>query len=345
MATFAEITVTLGTSYAQPFIVLNTSNEPFTVAQYTGATYALTVTNGPTTLIPSSSWTASSINTATGAVTMNLTAAAMTSAGLTTGSYTYTFVVTLSDGTITDQAQGPFIVNSQAVSNVLTPQTSWTYTAIPGIGEIVLYAFYLCGVRATALTQEHMETSRTAAQLLIGRWNTGVNLWAIDLLSIPLAASLGTYQLPANTITVLDVYLSNASGQNRIITPFSRSEYASLSEPASVGRPTSYWFDRLLSPSINFWPLPDGSEPTVNIYRVRQIQDPNLQGDKNLEAPIYFLEPFALGLAHRLSMIWAPERTAALKAEYMEALADAQDQNVEFGNFYISPTLSGYYRT
>lgn len=343
--TFAGITITLGSSYAQPFIVLNPLNEPYTVAQYTGATYTLTVSNGPNVVLPSSSWSATNIVPTTGAVTMVLSAPAMAAAGLAAGNYTYIFTVTLSDGTFTEQAFGPFVVNSQAVSNVATPQTSWTYTGIPGIGEITLYAFYLCGIRATALTQEHMETARTAAQLIIGRWNTGVNLWAIDLLSIPLAASLGSYQLPANTIAVLDVYLSNAAGQNRIITPFSRSEYASLSQPSAVGRPTSYWFDRLLSPSINFWPLPDGTEPTVNIYRVRQIQDPNLQGDKNLEAPIYFLESFALGLAHRLSMIWAPDRTAGLKAEYMEALGEAQDQNIENVNMYITPALSSYYRT
>lgn len=342
-ATFANITATLGSGFAQPFLVVNpATNQPFTTTQNTGATYAVTVTNGSVTVIPATSWTTSNINTTTGAVTMNITAAALGAASVAV--YDYTFVVTLSDGTVTEQAFGKFIVNSQTASNISTPNTSWTYNSIPGIGELTLYAFYLCGISPTALTQEHMVTARLAAQLMLGTWNSVVNLWTIDLLQIPVGEGFASYSLPANTVAVLDVYITNSAGQNRILSPIGRTEFASIPNPAQTGRPTVFWFDRLLSPSINFWSVPDGTEPTLNIYRIRQIQDANLAGDKNAEMPIYFLEAFALGLAERLAMIWNPEKVAILQPLAAQAFQLAASQNVEDVKYYISPMISGYYR-
>lgn len=66
--------------------------------------------------------------------------------------------------------------------------TSGTYTFNPSLGELTLYAFNLCGVRNTALLQEHFESARMASNLMLSRWsNQGVNLWAVDLVTVPLA--------------------------------------------------------------------------------------------------------------------------------------------------------------
>ena len=46
--------------------------------------------------------------------------------------------------------------------------------ASSALGELVLYAFNLCQVRITSITQAHMETARMAANL---RWS-GRILWA-----------------------------------------------------------------------------------------------------------------------------------------------------------------------
>jgi len=60
--------------------------------------------------------------------------------------------------------------------------TSGTYNFNPSLGELVLYAYNLCEVRNTAITQEHMEASRMATNMLLATWsNRGVNLWAVDL--------------------------------------------------------------------------------------------------------------------------------------------------------------------
>jgi hypothetical protein len=71
--------------------------------------------------------------------------------------------------------------------------SSGTYAFNPALGELTLYAFNLCGVRNTALEQEHFESARMATNLMLGRWsNQGVNLWKVIKTTIPLAQSPGT---------------------------------------------------------------------------------------------------------------------------------------------------------
>jgi hypothetical protein len=226
--------------------------------------------------------------------------------------------------------------------------TSGTYTYNPSLGEITLYAYNLCGIRNTALLQEHMESARMSANMLLGRWSSqGVNLWCVDLETIPLVQGTATYSVPQNTVVMLDAYVvQNLGGAaiNRLILPISRSEYASYPNPNQQGFPTTYWFDRLLSPTVTLWPVPDGTQSSFDYYRVRQIQDSNFTNGQQVEIPYYFMEAFAFGLAQRLAMIWAPDKVAMLKPLADESYDIASRQNVETAQQYISPMVSSYFR-
>ncbi len=227
--------------------------------------------------------------------------------------------------------------------------TSGTYTYNPGLGEITLYAYNLIGVRNTAVLQEHMEAARMASNMMLSRWsNQGVNLWAVDLQTVSIVAGTTTYSVPTDTVVILDAYMRIDDGVNdpidRLILPVSRSEYASYPNKEQQGFTTTYWFDRLLSPTVTLWPVPDGSAQYLKYYRVRRIQDSNLQGGEQVEIPYLWLEAFAYGLAQRLAIIWAPDKVAILKPMADEAYMIAAEQNVETAQQYISPTLSGYWR-
>ena len=226
--------------------------------------------------------------------------------------------------------------------------TSGTYNFAPSMGEAVLYAYGLCGVRRTALTQQHFEDAKMATNLLMGRWSAdGVNLWQVDLQCITLVQGTATYSVPSNTIVILDGYFTLNSGTaeiDRIMLPVSRSEYASYPNKAMQGAPTVFWFDRLLSPTVTLWPTPNGQQSAFKYYRLRQTQDSQLANGTNVEIPYYFLEAYCMGLAARLAMIWAPDRAQALKGAADEAFMIAAKQNVETAAFYITPVISGYYR-
>ena len=227
--------------------------------------------------------------------------------------------------------------------------TSGTYNFLPGLGELTLYAYNLIGVRNTAVLQEHMEASRMAANMMLSRWaNQGVNLWAVDLITTPLVAGQKTYAVDSNTVVMLDAYIETIDGSSqpidRLILPISRTEYASYPNKEQQGFTTTYWFDRLLSPTVTLWPVPDGTTTSLKYYRVRQIQDANLTNNQNVEIPYLWLEAFAYGLAQRLATIWAPDKIALLKPMADEAYAIAAAQNVETAQQYISPIISGYFR-
>jgi len=228
--------------------------------------------------------------------------------------------------------------------------TSGTYAFNPSLGELTLYAFNLCGIRNTAIVQEHMTSARMATNLMCARWsNQGVNLWKVDLVSTALVTGQSTYNVDANTVMMLDAYISNdATGDNidRIILPVSRTEYASYPNKEQQGFPTIYWFDRLLSPTVTLWPVPnvDNGPQTLNYYRVIQIQDANFVSGQTVDIPYLWLEAFALGLAQRLAMVWSPDKLPLLKPLADEAYEIAASQNVEQAQQYISPQIAGYFR-
>ena len=228
--------------------------------------------------------------------------------------------------------------------------TSNTYTFNPSLGEIVLYSFNMIGIRNTSLLQEHMESSRMATNMLLASWsNQGVNLWAVDLVTVPLVNDQKTYSVDGNTVMILDAYIqSDMTGEDidRIILPVSRTEYASYPNKDQRGFPTIYWFDRLISPTVTLWPVPYASSgnQTLKYYRVRRLQDSNLQNGQNVEVPYLWLDAFATNLAMRLAMIWAPDKMQILKPLADEAYQIAASQNIEQAQQYISPMVAGYWR-
>ena len=190
-----------------------------------------------------------------------------------------------------------------------------------------------------------------ATNLMLSRWaNQGVNLWAVELVpTITLIEGQATYSVDSNTVMVLDAYVTTINGgtnTDRIILPISRTEYASYPNKEQQGFPTVYWFDRLISPTISLWPVPDGSgnPGTLSYYKVRQIQDANIAGGENVEIPYRWYEAFATGLAYRLSQTWAPQSAAMLKAVADEAYEIAAAQDTEYASMYISPQINGYFR-
>lgn len=223
--------------------------------------------------------------------------------------------------------------------------TSGTYDFNPSLGELVLEAFARIGIRQTEVTEQHIRHATVSANLVLSEWSgLQPNLWEVSLQTTPLVQGTDTYTLPDRTVMILDLYIS-VDGIDRYIMPVSRTEYASYPNKAQQGFPTVYWFDRLISPTVTLWPVPDGNATyTMKFYTVRQTQDAVLSEGQTVEIPYRWLDAFAAALAWRLSEKYAPgiEMRMQQKAERAWTLAAAQDtENVPL---YIAPGLSGYYR-
>lgn len=228
--------------------------------------------------------------------------------------------------------------------------SSGTYNFAASNGQSVLSAYERIQVYAPSLRQEHMVTARQEMNLLFVEWsNKQVNLFKVVLNSIPMVNGTAVYSIPANVVMILDAYISLNQGQSNqtdlYITPVSRTEYASYANKQTPGRPTLFWFDRLINPTITMWPVPDANGPyTLNYYTCLQMQDANLAGGETPDIPYRWLDAFTSGLSHRLARVYRPALEDKREKDAMKAWTIAATQDVENVSLSIAPTISSYYR-
>lgn len=227
--------------------------------------------------------------------------------------------------------------------------SSGTYSFAPANSDFVINAYARIGIRRTALLQEHLQDAATESNFLLSEWsNKQVNLWKSELQSQLLTQGTATYALPARTVAIMLAYLETGSGQNlvdRVLSPISTTEYASMPNKVQQGQPTVFWFNRLITPEITLWQPPDGNGPyTLKLRCVVQIQDANLPAGETPDIPYRWYDAFTAALAHRLARIWKPELEAVRKADAMEAWQIAATQDVENVPLYIVPGLAPYFR-
>lgn len=98
-----------------------------------------------------------------------------------------------------------------------TQQTSGSSSWFLDNAGVITEAFGRCGIRPAALTREHFISATRSLNLALSAWsNRGVNLWQVDLISVPLVQGTTTYDLPSNTVNVLDAYIETYSLQTTV---------------------------------------------------------------------------------------------------------------------------------
>lgn len=226
--------------------------------------------------------------------------------------------------------------------------TSGTYNFNLTNGQCAIAAYRRIGVRTPSLRQEHFDAAYDEMNLsMVTFSNLQPNLWKVSLSTVSLTAGTATYSLPANTVLVLDAYITTNSGSaqtNRYAPQFSRTEYASLANPTTQGAPNQFWFDRVVPPTVTFWPVPDSNGPyTFGYYSVSQIEDAQLPSGQTPDLPYLFLDAYVADLSHRLARIYAPQFETARAADAQRAWDIAAQQNTEMVNLSISPPLGRYF--
>jgi hypothetical protein len=227
--------------------------------------------------------------------------------------------------------------------------TSSTYGFLPSVGELVIAAYRRIQIHRAEILTEHLADARNEANFLQVSWaNLGPLLWTVDLQTVALIAGQAAYTVPPNTVMMLDVYVSTPNGDgtnsDRIITPWSRTQYASAPDKQQQGSPTVFWFDRLIAPTFTLWQVPDGTEPTLSYYRFTQPQDAALTNGLNPQMPYLALDAYVAGLAHRLSRLYKPELTAARETDAIKAFTVFMTQYSENVPLMVSVQSESYWR-
>jgi hypothetical protein len=196
-------------------------------------------------------------------------------------------------------------------------------------------------------TGQDLRTARRSLNLMTIEWqNRGINMWTIDEGTVPLLTGVAEYDLPADTIDLLDhVTRTSAGGLSQsdlTISRISSSTYASLSNKLVTGRPIQVWVRRLRdNPKIVVWPTPHNDDYTFVYWRMRRIEDIGAgvnTGDINFR----FLPALVAGLAFHISMK-VPElagRTETLKAMYEEQFRFAAEEDREKAPLRLVPGRS-----
>jgi hypothetical protein len=225
---------------------------------------------------------------------------------------------------------------------------SGSYNFLPSAGDIIITAFQRIGIRPTEILQSHLQQAIIEMNLLqVKLSNLQPNLWDVDLQILPLVQGTATYSLPAETVMITNAYIRTGIGNqsiDRLIFPISQTEYAAIPNKFVQAPPTQFWFNRLISPTLTLYQVPDGNGPyTLYFYRVRQIQDATLPNGFQMEVPYLWLDAMTAGLSHRLARVFAPTLEQIRKADADEAWTVAATQNVENVPMFIAPGLIGYF--
>jgi hypothetical protein len=174
--------------------------------------------------------------------------------------------------------------------------------------------------------------------------NRGINLWTVESGTIPLVAGTATYNLPVDTIDLIEHVIrqnpGNASTQTDIsISRISVSTYSTIPNKLNTGRPIQVYINRrsgvttptgIQYPTITVWPVPADNSYTFVYWRLRRIQDAG-NGDGTTDIPFRFVPALTAGLAYQIAMKIpeAAPRLPMLQAEYDKQWQLASEEDRE----------------
>jgi len=229
--------------------------------------------------------------------------------------------------------------------------TSGTAAFNLDLTEIVEEAFERVG--SEMRTGYDLRTARRSLNLMFADWaNRGVNMWTFEQGSINLVPGQATYDLPADTVDLLEHVIRTGAGSastqaDLTITRISVSTYATIPNKLQQARPIQVWIERLNTPRITVWPTPDNSQPYTFVYwRMKRIQDAG-NGINTMDMPFRFVPCMVAGLAYYLALKvpGGAERLGVLKQQYDEAWQLASDEDREKASVRFVPRqmfIGGY---
>jgi len=237
--------------------------------------------------------------------------------------------------------------------------TSGTSTFNLNVLDIIEEAFERNGKEVR--TGYDLRTARRSLNLLFTELaNRGINLWTIEEGSIPLYSGTFIYDLPVDTVDLLDQVIRTGTGQNQTdiaITRISGSTYSTIPNKNATGRPIQVWVHRrsgatypvtgAAAPQVYVWPSPDQGTISVPYYtlvywRLRRMNDAG-NGEDTQDIPFRYLNVLIAGLSYYLAMKLPdidPGRRAELRNDYEFQLDLANQEDREKADARFVPRIN-----
>ena len=211
-------------------------------------------------------------------------------------------------------------------------------------------------------------TVGASASFTVGETITGsVSAATCSITSIPSATSFAI-TIPVGLFTTADTLTGGSSGATTTLTAavdfsdvqstidiltmalrrnntdysiprVSRDDYLTIPNKTTTGRVDQFFLNRLITPELKLWPVPDNNTDIIIFNRLTRIQDADTYTN-TFEVPFRFYPCLAAGLAYYLSLKRAPDRTQMLKMLYEEEFDRAAVEDRDRASFTIQPGLS-----
>ena len=204
------------------------------------------------------------------------------------------------------------------------------------VAEIIEEAYERCGLEVR--TGYDARTARRSLNLMFADWaNRGLNLWTVKQATQALTSGTATYTFTSDYADLLEVVVRRSSTDFEL-SKMSRSEYLTIPNKDTTGRPSQYYYNRQISPQITLWPTPENSTDTLVYYYVQRIQDVDALVNTT-DAPFRFLPCMVAGLAYYTALKKAPERVQLLKVVYEEEFQRAADEDEDRVPLKLQPSI------
>jgi hypothetical protein len=235
------------------------------------------------------------------------------------------------------------------------PSTSEPVTSTPGANNIVNeYDTEIVGIRfgvkmtsVTATNTLTIESSPDGVTWSVARvetrddWIPDVWYWSdftVQQTGMFFRATFSTTAVFSELYIATDVY-------DLPVTQWNRDTWYAINDKAQKGRPsTSYYFEKLLTPRLTLWPVPNNDYDHLTLAIHRQPQDVGTLTN-TLDVPQRWLESIIWQTAARFcyEMPDTPEpvfvRVQAMADRY---LLEAEDEESDGAPIYLQPMISAY---
>lgn len=224
------------------------------------------------------------------------------------------------------------------------------------LAEIIEEAFERAG--GESRSGYDVRTARRSLNLLMLDWaNRGVNMWTIEQDTITLVPGTATYDIPADTVDIVEQVIRTNSGSpvnqsDLTIQRIPLGTYSSIPNKLGTGRPIQFYFDRQTgtdyaggttrNQTITVWPVPNNTTTYTFVYwRLRRMKDAG-NGVNTFDIPFRFLPCLVAGLAFYLAekLPEGQPRLQMLKMKYEEAWDLAQSADRDRSTIRVVPRIA-----
>jgi len=140
------------------------------------------------------------------------------------------------------------------------------------------------------------------------------------------------------TVDILEAVVRR-SGSDIGISRISRGDYLDTPDKSTQGRPSQFYIDRQITPTMTLWPSPENSTDQLIYYRVKRLQDADV-GVNTPDIPFRFLPCLTAGLSYYMAIKRSPDRVQFLKALYEEEFQRAASEDSERVGLRLVPSFS-----